>query len=1495
MSFRQAFKLIVASVALMLMAFPVRAQVVFQADFNGSGTGTGETSNIVTYGGTASLASVTNMSAGIGTSPVLLTGAPGFLHLNDTDATTGTAGASITPKSAAQSMDSWYVDGGATTFDTINGGFDFYFRSSVASSTWDGTGGDFRPIDLSGGHSGLRLIVNAPTINRLQLELIGYNSAGTAVQNLITSTSPNIAANTLYHLAVTVTTNATGYVTINLFLAQGDVPINTASNAYLVASTTSTTVFDPPGTNAITHAFNSTSGYTFGQADYASPHVKTIDFGSFRIYNAVPNVFPTVQYLPDLPVANNPKPNPEPTSWAPGATFDLFSPPVVAGGAAGSNTPAGSEWTRTANAGEGMIVAGNQLSTYTGTDVGKDSAFQSFGENGSSLNNAPADISREQGNNAAIQLDTSLPTDSVYLVWPINANGYGTPMIVNKAEAWWIGANIVGLGSSTSTPAGMFAPGSPVSLYGRNLTSSISGSASSTSYIYIKPQGNNSGQWVTPTSANPYKVDFTIPGTLASGTTYEVWAHNGHGGHYGWAGPVLLTLGSVSTWSGSTFNVPAPTGNATTDTANIQTALTEAAEVANSTVALQSGTYVATGFDLPPNIRLNGVSPTATTLEFPSTATGGCMIGLPGTSANITVSNLAIESNNSWNTYLINGYAYPEGTGTMSQVSIVNCLIDDAGLPRTPIPSVTTTASAFSSGATTLSLSSTTNVAAGQILIGVGIPGYDKISSVSGTTVTLSAATTASESSEPVTVLTAMTTTASTFASGATTLTVTSAAGMQVNQVISGTGIPGNDTIAGISGTTITLSAATTGPSAGTTPGPEPVSTSGTAITTASSFAKGATSITVTSSSGLQVGGGLTGAGLPTGEFISSISGTSVGLSLATSAATTASEPVTMAANPLGNPGEGEVYFDVCNQIYFQGDTIIGGGLPIIDATECAFDHCVLAGAYDGGEFNVKGNSSEMSYTNCSIQDYDNYMGYTFTPTPVTGTGPWSGGGYYDPFKDPLQWGWCQGPFFKGLDDDGARHNTYLGNNTSYNMGMRTAASGVWGEQISFEQGWGQYAGTPTATTSTSMTFNNLTSVYAAARAELIAGGDMGSSSPMAISTATPPLTPLIAVIINGTGEGQWRDVGGINTSTGLVTLAAGESWNVPPDTTSTVAIGWYEANVVSYENNFTGKQERVGTSELSITGFLPYGGVMNAIVDSNTYNYAAVGANVVALQPRDTTVICVMPDYFHLYINNVMFDCQENLSVASGATAQYTNTLLGAYDFGHVFRGNTGRDAIAGDTNVGISISPSYGGCAKGLDMLLFEDNSFIGMGGAVNLQEHGDFPTSTQGNLLFENNVFSLGSATSAAISAADALADYSGSYGINCGNGTLIGMGGNVWTSFGSNYVDGPPGALLEEPIRTFSESASVALGVPVTDTVTVWNSGTSSLSWSASSDSTWLTVAPATGTGPVEDRPDPSSFVITCNPTVAGTGPHTGNVTLTCGSQTKKVLVNFMANP
>ncbi|HEU4610380.1 MAG TPA: glycosyl hydrolase family 28-related protein, partial [Chitinophagaceae bacterium] len=155
--------------------------------------------------------------------------------------------------------------------------------------------------------------------------------------------------------------------------------------------------------------------------------------------------------------------------------------------------------------------------------------------------------------------------------------------MVNKTDAWWVGPDRAMRGAT-------------VSVYGRNLAKgNVEGS--SNAYVYLRSLSGGTSQWVTVSKVNPYKIDFTIPSSLANGE-YEVWTHNGHGGEYGWSGPLKLTVWDGLQWNATTFNVKnygARGDGSSDDRAAINQAIAAAKAVPGATIYFPAGTYAVSG------------------------------------------------------------------------------------------------------------------------------------------------------------------------------------------------------------------------------------------------------------------------------------------------------------------------------------------------------------------------------------------------------------------------------------------------------------------------------------------------------------------------------------------------------------------------------------------------------------------------------------------------------------------------------------------------------------------------------------------------------------------------------------------------------------------------------------------------------------------------------------------------------------------------------------
>jgi autotransporter-associated beta strand protein len=218
------------------------------------------------------------------------------------------------------------------------------------------------------------------------------------------------------------------------------------------------------------------------------------------------------------------------------AGADVFTPPV--GGTLNSGVPVISDFTRTANAGQSVVL--------TATNLDLSSTFWVYGETNSG--NAQLvqakleaiDTSATHGG-ATIILPASLAANSAYMIWAQNSSGYSAPVIVNQPNITWADTNNAYAGGT-------------VSLFGTNLADN-NGLVpySGKSWIYIQstsgglikrvdamaqaPATNGSGA----KDVNPYKVDFTLPGDLTAGD-YNAYVYNGHGGTYGWSNAFGFTV-----------------------------------------------------------------------------------------------------------------------------------------------------------------------------------------------------------------------------------------------------------------------------------------------------------------------------------------------------------------------------------------------------------------------------------------------------------------------------------------------------------------------------------------------------------------------------------------------------------------------------------------------------------------------------------------------------------------------------------------------------------------------------------------------------------------------------------------------------------------------------------------------------------------------------------------------------------------------------------------
>ncbi len=142
------------------------------------------------------------------------------------------------------------------------------------------------------------------------------------------------------------------------------------------------------------------------------------------------------------------------------------------------------------------------------------------------------------GNLLATKLPVVLPTNSLYLAWPVNVQGTGTPLVINRARLDWCRDDTIG---NTWAIAG-----DTISIFGVQLSNLAD--PTKTWIWLVRDDDATDKQFVASTSVNPYKVQFTLPAVTA-GKTYRIYCHNGHGGSVGWSDYVTLNATTVNTYA----------------------------------------------------------------------------------------------------------------------------------------------------------------------------------------------------------------------------------------------------------------------------------------------------------------------------------------------------------------------------------------------------------------------------------------------------------------------------------------------------------------------------------------------------------------------------------------------------------------------------------------------------------------------------------------------------------------------------------------------------------------------------------------------------------------------------------------------------------------------------------------------------------------------------------------------------------------------------------
>lgn len=169
--------------------------------------------------------------------------------------------------------------------------------------------------------------------------------------------------------------------------------------------------------------------------------------------------------------------------------------------------PALAEWTRSADPGDLVVFSGHDLTALRGKDAGGDAEVLVMEQAGpSSQDPARAETLRAYEEGMAVRPPPSPPPGGMIFLWVRHTTGLSRPAAIERTEAWRLG---------------------PDNVMRRDTVSLFS-------WIDLKP-ATGGGIERRPSTAHPYKIDFTIPARFPNDED-AAWAPHGRGGVAGGGG-----------------------------------------------------------------------------------------------------------------------------------------------------------------------------------------------------------------------------------------------------------------------------------------------------------------------------------------------------------------------------------------------------------------------------------------------------------------------------------------------------------------------------------------------------------------------------------------------------------------------------------------------------------------------------------------------------------------------------------------------------------------------------------------------------------------------------------------------------------------------------------------------------------------------------------------------------------------------------------------------
>ncbi len=496
-------------------------------------------------------------------------------------------------------------------------------------------------------------------------------------------------------------------------------------------------------------------------------------------------------------------------------------------------------------------------------------------------------------------------------------------------------------------------------------------------------------------------------------------------------------------------------------------------------------------------------------------------------------------------------------------------------------------------------------------------------------------------------------------------------------------------------------------------------------------------------------------------------------------------------------------------RVFFNGCEIIGSGTQLLSASQVFMDDTTFKGTTGAFWLLHMRSGHDVSITNSTVQHLDN--------------------------TSPDNNNFCSGRFITADSIWGTMRNIHIDGNTTIDL---TPSATYWnqnaGEQIMWEEATTHFYGNPISATATTVTLNS----------------------------ATASSVPLSLMITTGKGCGQFREIIGIDTTTGIVTVD--KPWDVIPDSSSLVTAQFGYSNIVIANNSLDFDTRSVtSTSHIASTGIQPYSGSCNLIIDSNTIHEARSGISLwTNLGTNNPPTGESAPCFFPLVTNNTIDTCRVGLRLTGSASD------TGHQGIGRMFRGNS----VTGAVDYAINIRSGPNGTYANNIMTVFEHNTVTDSAIAFEKRDdNGPMP-----NVLFYKNTFTLGTAA------------YAGSTGLIIDDVTTPAFSANTFSGFETTYDSSllNPDEISEIPLRVYDTSSE---GDNADSAIELWNSGIANMSWTATSNMPWLKVNDSSGT--VVNQNDSDLIAIAADPSGLPDGDYIGEISINTGSQTKKVSVNF----